>query len=524
MRKIITILVLSLLFGCSQEFIETNPKGALASGNFWQTAADANLGLTGCYDALQDNFLYALRNMNQGSLRDRENFTDNAMNGFLYQRYNNIKDGTLNPSDEVPIGRPWGALYKVIGRTNQVIANVPQIEDISDQEKNMILAQAKAIRALAYWNLIYAWDDVPLITTLLGPNELEVPKNSAMEIYNQIVTDLEEAGAVLPEVWTGNNYGKVTSGAVYSLLARIYLYAYGYLDVTNAAQKAADASEKVINSGVYSLFPNYAELFTPVNEDASEIIWSVRFTAEIGGNNEEGFSHSMDTQPQAITQPLPNLVDSFYAIDGLPISESPLYNAEQYWLNRDPRWDATLVYPGEKWLDNKPAFNLIGGLKRTGYAIDKYIISDNGGVDQGNGGQDWYIVRYADVLLMRAEALIETGSISGEVYTLIDMVRQRAGMPTIEEVEGTALSSSELTEILRHERRVELAFENTRFYDLKRWGIMEEAYQRSANDKKPGGESPILTGVMYQGERSIILPIPQNEIDINKALLQHPAW
>jgi hypothetical protein len=210
--------------------------------------------------------------------------------------------------------------------------------------------------------------------------------------------------------------------------------------------------------------------------------------------------------------------------DGLLIDESPLYNPDAYWENRDPRWDATIVYPGEKWLDNKPEFNLIGGPKRTGYAIDKYIISDNGGIPQGTGGQDWYIIRYADVLLMRAEALIETGNTGAEVYQLIDMVRQRVDMPKIEDVEGAGLSSAQLTDILRHERRVEFAFEDTRFYDLKRWGTMQEAYERSADDKKPGGDSPILTGVEYQGERSIVLPIPQSEIDVNKALEQNPVW
>jgi hypothetical protein len=126
---------------------------------------------------------------------------------------------------------------------------------------------------------------------------------------------------------------------------------------------------------------------------------------------------------------------------------------------------------------------------------------------------------------MRAEALIETGNTGQEVYDLINQVRQRVDMPTIEEVEGTGLSAEQLTDILRHERRVELAFENTRFPDLKRWGTMAEAYARSANDSKPGGNgTPILSNVSYQGERSLILPIPQVELDANPALEQHPAW
>ena len=125
---------------------------------------------------------------------------------------------------------------------------------------------------------------------------------------------------------------------------------------------------------------------------------------------------------------------------------------------------------------------------------------------------------------MRAEALLEIGTASQEVYDHINSVRQRVNMPRIEDVEGSGLSIRELTDILRHERRVELAFENTRFVDLKRWGTMAEAYARSADDTKPNGTNPILAGVVYQGDRSIILPIPQSELDRNQELLQHPAW
>lgn len=520
-----TIMTLIASIGCSDDFLTTEPEFALSSGTFWASRQDAELGLSGCYDVLQENWLYAQRNQNHTTLRERECFTDNSMNGFLYQNFNNIKTGTLNPDQGIVTLRPWRVLYRTIGRANILLANIDRVDDLDEEEKNIFKAQAKTLRALSYWNLTNAWDDVPLVTEEPDLDVATTPKSTAMEIYeNLLVPDLEEAIGLLPESWDGDDYGKVTKNAARALLARVHLFFNGYHNVDGAAQAAADLTEDIIVSGQYQLFPDYQALFTSENEDNSEVIWSVRFTADAGGDNTEGFSYSFNNRPQPNNQPLQNFVDAFYCIDGLPIDESPLYDPGAYWENRDSRWDANIVYEKEKWLENRPPLNIAPGGFRTGYFIDKYVISNNEGLVQGNGGQDWYIFRYADVLLMRAEALLLTGNTGQEVYDHINAVRARANMPSIEEVEGAGLSNQELTDILRHERRVELAFENTRFVDLKRWGTMEQAYQRSADDKKPGGASPVLNGVAYQGERSIILPIPQQELDRNGALEQHPAW
>lgn len=520
------LLAMALLFGCSNEFLDKDPQFAISSGTFWRTAQDARLALSGCYDALQAPWLYAQRNQNEASLKERECFTDNSMNGFLYQRYNNIKNGTFTPADEIPTLRPWRSLYQAIGRANELIANAPNIEELSAQEIDELIGQAKAIRALSYWNLTNTFDDVPLVIEPLAVSDAQVGASEELEVYAQIVTDLEDAISVLPNEWTGDDYGKITAQGARALLARVHLFFYGYRGVSDGAQRAAALTGEIINSGQFGLFPDFENLFRPENEDSEEVIWSVRFTADLGGNNGEGFSHSFNAQAQATNQPLPNFVNSFHCIDGLPITESPLYNPDSFWLRRDPRWDATIIYSGEKWLENAPPYNPNPGNRRTGFGLEKYVIENNVGIPPTNGGQDWYIIRYADVLLMRAEALLETGNTGQEVYDLINQVRQRVNMPTIEEVEGTGLSYDQLTEILRHERRVELAFENTRFYDLKRWGTMREAYERSASDRKLDRAmgNPIIANVSFQGDRSLILPIPQAELDANINLVQHPAW
>jgi hypothetical protein len=522
---IIKVLLIVIMTGCSEDFLETESIGQLS--NFWKTKADANLGLTAVYDVLQENFIIAERNsQNDASIREWECFTDNSMNAFLYQNFNGIKTGALTANDIYSVSNIWRVLYKGVFRANQVIAYVPEIADLDDVTKNRLLAQAKFLRAYFYYNLIVGWDDVPLILAPQTLEETSVPKSLALDVYNQIVTDLVEAEVELPATWTGE-YGRVTKGAANAMLARVYLYGYGYLGVTDAAQKAADAAKKVIDSGLYQLFSSYSALFTPTNERSREVIFSIRFSQDLGGNNTEGFSGSFNEMPQSNNQPLPNLANDFYCTDGRPITQSPLYNAAQYWLNRDPRWDATLVYNTERWLTNRSPFTIGPANRRTGYSIDKYVVSDNT-VAADNNGQDFYVLRYSDVLLMYAEALIETNQNFTAARAAIDQVRARVNMPSItnsEEARGIVIDQTSLRDILRHERRVELAFECTRFPDVKRWGIMQTAYNNSRNDRKVGTTNLILTGIVTTiTPRNLVLPIPQRELDVNNNLIQNPAW
>lgn len=518
-QYLVVIIFLMASHACSESYLDLVPENAVSAETL-----DADLALTGCYNALQEDYIFRLRSWNDASLRERECFTDNSMNAYLWQRFNNLKQGSLTAANNVPNRRPWIALYSGILQTNETLSRVPELEELSDEEVNLVIAQAQVIRAYLYWQLIVAWDDVPFPTTPTSLDQKFVGKSTAREIYDALVPELEAAASLLPEVWPADEFGRVTAHAANALLARMHLFFYGYHNVADGAQKASEAAGRIINSGAFDLYEDYESLFTPENEMDNEIVWSIRFAGDLGGNNGESISYSTTTRPYPNNMPLPNLVDDFYCTDGLPIDQSPLYNPDSIQLNRDPRLDATVVFPGEQWLSDFPAFDIGPANRRTGFAVDKYCMSARGNAIQGNGNQDFYVFRYADVLLMRAEALVETGNTGQEVYDLVNEVRERVNMPPIEDVAGTGLSAAALMDIIRHERRVELAFEDTRFADLKRWGTMEEAYERSAGDTKFGTNALILSGVQYQGDRSIILPLPQDEIDDNNLLEQHPAW
>jgi hypothetical protein len=215
---------------------------------------------------------------------------------------------------------------------------------------------------------------------------------------------------------------------------------------------------------------------------------------------------------------MPNLVNSYYCTDGLPITTSPLFDPDNEGANRDPRANATIYFAGDVYLQDLN--RVFPGNGPTSYGMKKYIRkneSDEDGVRSfEQGSQDFYVIRYADVLLMRAEAMAETSDIP-RATALVNQVRARVGMPSEESVEGSP-SQQEMIEIVRHERRVELALEGLRFMDLKRWGTIEEAFQRAVNDPV-GPYNP-----NYQGPRSEVFPIPQNEIDVNPNLVQNPVW
>jgi len=228
-----------------------------------------------------------------------------------------------------------------------------------------------------------------------------------------------------------------------------------------------------------------------------------------------------------------NLCDDYYCTDGLPIDQSPLYKGslEQgvhtkanpdmaRYENRDPRMKATLMLPGMEWngklfTNNLPASSTA--------CVLKWFTPTNT-ANEYDGSLDFYIIRYAEVLLSLAEAMIEQGSYPQEEITLyINEVRARVGMPAVEAVEGTGLSQEQLRTIVRHERRVELAFEDLRFADLYRWGEFENAQKRMLHDQSFYGFGIVKRGEL-RGPQDLVWPIPQSEIDTNPMLEQHAEW
>ncbi len=518
MKKLILTFLLSItIISCSEEFLETPNPNQLAAGIFWQSEADAFLALNGIYANLQSSALYRGALNGWQGIPAYDCLGDNGFNQYTWEGPGTFMEGNYNTANR-QFNAIWFDSYRGIARANDMIFNVEKADEslINEQTKNELNGQARFLRGLMYFNLAVYFEDVPLVLRPLTLEESYVPKNTYAEVTQAIVDDLIFASENLPVSHPDNLFGYATKGAALSLLARVQLYnkvytgQYGVLNLT----------QEVMGLG-YGLFPNYASLFTSSQESetSNEIVFSVRFQRGNNTRSGEMFSASFASSPKIDVRPMPNLVDAYYCTDGLPITSSPLYNPNNKKLNRDPRALATIYFAGDQWLDN-PVRIFATANSPTGFGLRKYL--RRGPDAEGNGigsegSQDFYVIRYADVLLMRAEAMAETGDLSG-ARQMVNLVRARVNMPSVESVEGTSLNQNQTIQLVRQERRVELAFESLRFMDLKRWNQIQQGFQRAASDPI-NGYNPV-----YTGPRSHVFPIPQVEIDVNKNLVQHPAW
>ena len=515
MKKILIISFVVALTGCSKDYLDRRSLTQLGEASFWKTEQDATLAINGIYDVLQDRVLYSGNLNGTAGLTQYDCFGDNALNGFKFEGPGNFMEANIDPSHSF-FNSVWTSLYKGIGRANAALENIEKMPStvISDSKKKNLLGQALFLRSLFYSHLAIYFQDAPLILKVQKLEEAYVPKNTYLEISTQVIKDLKSAADMLPPSYPPEQYGYATKGAALGLLARFLLYNKDY-------QAVLDTTTPLLTSG-YSLNTSYPQLFTEQGEFSKEILFSVRFNQDVSANTEL-FSGTFLNAPKVDQQPLPNLVKDYYCTDGKPITTSPLYNSNNQKLNRDPRLTSSIYFKGDTFLvDLKTTFKGSGTSNSTNYGQKKYIrnaASTTGIAVFSPGGQDYIVIRYADILLMRAEAMVELNQLAG-VYALVNQVRGRPGvnMPSVETAEGMGLSQASLRDIVRHERRVELAFEGLRFYDLKRWGTVEEAFQRLTVDNIAGYNKT------YRGEKSKIFPIPTSELIANAKLVQNPVW
>ena len=317
--------------------------------------------------------------------------------------------------------------------------------------------------------------------------------------------------------------GRITKGAALSLLGRIALY-------NEKWDAAISAYQEVMTLG-YSLFPDYKALFTEENEGCNEIIWGVRYEGPGKGEGNAMGGH-WGSPLEAINGTI-DLADDYYQLDGKPYPKKDdvckmVDGNPDLWSvtgdryeNRDPRLKATLFLPGMKWGSNDALYGGSAASFSTVYVM-KYFNPALTWSTSWDSGQDFYLIRYSEVLLSLAEAYIESNQNIDKAVKLIDEVRQRAGMPSVETVEGTGLSQEKLREIVRHERRVELAFEGLRLFDLYRWHTLKDAVDKINNEATTYKFAYEYRN--YKGEQEYVWPIPQTELDSNPMLTQHDLW
>lgn len=521
MKKYYLLVIPFLLGACSKDFLEKNPLDKPSNESFWNTQTDVMAALSGCYDGWNDvsNVIYF------------DCASDNAYNPFPWEGWQVQATGAATPSDP---GTSFFS-YTTITRVNNFLENVDKAT-MDETLKARMKAEARFIRAWDYFRKVTLYGDVPLITKTLLISEGNLPKDPKDKVVEFILAELKEIAAVLPVSYSGADVGRATRGAALAIKARLELF-------TGKYAACAETSEEIMGFG-YDLVPNYKSIFFMENENSKEVILDVQYEESAYRNTILGVMPPASSGGWASINPTQALVDTYECADGKTINESALYDPAEPYKNRDPRLAATIVYPGA--LYNGAYLNPIDktdptgdyyapyGRSKTGYYPRKYVDSPNLYSNIWQNGMNAIVIRYAEVLLMYAEAKIEANQIDATVYDAIDLVRNRAGMPDVDQ--AVYNNQAKLRELIRRERRVELAMEGIRWFDVCRWKIGEEVMEGKVMGALLGTVSPtdgkltltneriFVENRVFDADKNYLWPIPQNIIDAVPALEQNKNY
>ncbi|MEM9338255.1 MAG: RagB/SusD family nutrient uptake outer membrane protein [Bacteroidota bacterium] len=510
-------ILLVAVSSCDKNLLDQdiNPN-ALTPDTFWQDEQDAIKGIIGAYSPFTDIWYYSRGEIFVSDYRDdvvNPNGTSARTNPGRFA-------GT---SEQNFVNRIWRVAWFGISRSNEVIFNVPTIEDpeFSDELRNNIMGEAYFLRAYNYFVLLNNWLNVPLITVPVEQLEdiTGVEQADPNVVRDQIIADLMQAKSLLPTSWDAVNLGRATSGAATAMLGKVYLYNQQW-DLASAA------FQEVMSSGTYSLAADYGDNFSTLTENNSESIFEIQFLnddMQAWGGDQAGISRDNNFTPDIAPAP------EFSGQDGMTINQwaLDLFLDERTINNEiDPRAFSTLffntaetttyegevlastIYEGQTYQEVYPAGNT------TVYG-KKYLAADEGGVTTANfhnSGNNLRIIRYADVLLMFAEAEImdNNGTANQAAVDAINEVRARVDMPPFD--------LSMTMEDIRDERVKELTLERSRYFDLLRWGMVKERIVDVPGIKSGSG------GVgAYQPGREY-LDIPQNELNLNQNFSHNPGY
>lgn len=412
----------------------------------------------------------------------------------------------------------WAGHYIMVSRANQALENIPNIE-MDEGLRNRLLGQAYFLRALAYFNLTNVHENVPLILETPKGGDSYYPSNEGVTrdmVYSQVKSDLETAIGLLPLNYNSvegpdqGQFGRATQGAAQSLLGKVFLFEGNY-------SEAGRYFEAVINSNEYALGDNYFDLFTQdpglENSNPGKIFWADFTTSTAAEFNWGGDPNVNWRQFLAIT-PTYSQGDfyDFYATEFL-------YNEMREELTvdgtLDPRYHATILSyePDEGYTTAYGVDWFERGYTETDFFIKKYTNAATGS-DAFASGFDYHIIRYADVLLMYAECLANTGDVAGAAG-YVQQVRNRANLPD-REAEFAALSLDDFMDQLEHERIMELAIEGHRWWDILRWGKLDDAAELAEL------QSHDFEFSTFAANRKV-MPIAQTELDRNPNLVGNSA-
>lgn len=564
MKKLIAIIMLIPMFwGCAD--LDVNPLSEGSSENWYSDETEISLALNDLYRTYLWDF-----EINYDTERMSDNWTQR-------QAIDAFPAGTIN-SEWSRSEDLWLNTYKGITRANTILNSLDNAKDkVSEAKIKQLAGEAHFMRAVFYSRLVFYYGDVPFYTDYISIDDaFELGRTDKEVVLQQAYKDFDAAIESLPVSYGSSDLKKATKGAALAFKARAALYMGDWA-------LARDAAKACMELQAYALHPNYGEYFLSKTRNSAETIFALPRSFELGSSWGAKNFYTRTPGGSSVAQPSWDLFCAYLCTDGLPIDESPLFNPRKPFENRDPRCKMTIVPFETEHLgvmyDPNPyttkVLNVLTGklvANKDTRSVDTYA-SYNGLTLKKGVDQDWSdnnetdfdirIMRYADVLLMYAEAKIELNEIDASVLTAINRVRARAYGVDVANVAAypalTTTSQEQLRKELRNERRIEFAWENRRFDDLLRWRLAEKALTRpiygvlDPNDLKSkvvdkglwfysqtpeidedglpdfsalysAGTVKMLVERNFDKERQYLFPIPSKEVIINKNLIQNPNY
>lgn len=494
------LALMAAMVGCGKKFLQRDPQALVLEDKFYKTSQELESAINAAYDPLgwetdKAGASYPL----PGYFGDI--VSDDAVKGGSddsdQSNWGLIETFTANPSLR-EFQLVYQRLYTGILRANLVIKNASN-STAGSTITNRFVGEAKFLRGYYHFELVKHFGEVPLLDRVLGPEEYAQPKASKAALFAQIEADFKDAAALLPEKGS-IEAGRATKGAAIALLARAQMYQ----TLNNKAKwsEVLDNCKKVIDSKVYDLEPKFEMVCSTATENGKESIFEIQHGVNIAGlGGDNGSTWTRGNEGTVMNTMTRGRANSGW---GFNCPTLDLLND----MSGDPRKKETIVQNGDA------VFGDIYKLDITKYpftatATRKYIEpTDAAKINVSDGPSNPRIMRYADVLLMAAEAANELGQDTSVVNLYLNKVRLRAGLP-----KNNINGQEAVKQAIWHERRVELAMEGHRFFDLVRQGRAAEVMQKT------------LEGSRFRKGVNEVFPIPQSEIDASKGkLIQNPGY
>lgn len=530
----IGLVSLFLAFFTSCNELDLAPTNQFTDLTYWTSTAKATAVLSTAYGQMLDaNYFFA-----------NERLSDNLYEG----RGNSDEKIITSGQADAALGRfanEWKACFEGLRTCHTFLENVDRVPDMDESLKARMKAEARFIRAFLFFRLASHYGDVPLFDYGLSQQEANtIARSPKAEVIAFVRTELNEIVNLLPAKgeYAAADMGRITKGAVEMLLARTYLYENDWTNVVASCEKIMAGTY-----GQYTLFPSYSGLFLPENEYNDEVILDLGYVM-----TERTWSQFYDAIPISVGgrinafAPTQELVNDYIMKNGKAIGEANSgYNENDPYVNRDPRFGATIVYHGYQWKKGDGAVSTIYIKPGSSADADASNLDEYAGPGQNSTGTGYYLrkyfdptaplgmeaglnlilMRYADVLLMYAEAKNELGQMNEDIWNeTVRAIRVRAGF-----TDASALNypGADLQQIIRRERRCELAIEGLRIFDIRRWKTIEtvmNGYPHGAKFAAGNTQYIQLDQRKFNKDRDYLFAIPQSQRDINKNLTQNPGY